>query len=86
MKKRIGIFCKNLNIVEIENYLHGFQHICAGNEESGTIGKLPAASRFRWLTATRSSILQTSPVHQGFCDDPLETIEKLFNQLVKLDE
>jgi len=43
---------------------------------------LDMASRFRWLTAARSTILQTSKVHPGFCEDAGETLEKLFNQLV----
>ena len=45
---------------------------------------LDIASRFRWLTATRSTVVQTSKVHPGFCIDALETLEKLFEQLVCL--
>jgi len=39
-------------------------------------------SRFRWLTATRSTILQTSKVHPGLCVDAEETLNKLYSELV----
>jgi hypothetical protein len=40
------------------------------------------ANRFRWLTATRSTILQTSRVHPGLSADPAATLEELYEQLV----
>jgi len=69
---------------EIEDYLNAFRQICEGNRQCGSpIAALPAASRFRWLTATRSTVLQTSRVHPGFCTDPEETLNRLFVQQVK---
>jgi hypothetical protein len=38
--------------------------------------------RFRWLTAPRSTVVQTSPVHTGFTNDPEATLKKLLEQLV----
>lgn len=68
---------------EIEAYLHAFNLICNGNRQSGgPIAALPAASRFRWLTATRSTVLQASKVHPGLCEDPESTLERLFVQQV----
>ncbi|SFE34489.1 Protein of unknown function [Chitinophaga sp. CF118] len=80
--ERILSFCDSLDIDILVAYLCAFEQICKGTEEGGPIGKLDIASRFRWLTATRSSILQTSRVHPGFCIDPLETLMKLHTQLV----
>ena len=48
----------------------------------GLIGQLPIAERFRWLTATRSTVLQTSAVHPGLCDDAAATLARLFGELV----
>jgi hypothetical protein len=53
-----------------------------GTIDSGPIGKLDLPSRFRWLTATRSTIIQVSKVHSGFCDDPSKNLEKLVKDLV----
>jgi len=81
-KDRLLAFCKDIDLVELEQRLHAFRQICIGATEGGTIGKLPIASRFRWLTAARSTILQTSAVHPGLCVNPAETLAKLHAQLV----
>jgi len=81
-KERINTFCNQLDIEELENHLKIFDLICKGGDDAGPIGKLPIAERFRWLTATRSTIVQTSKVHPGLCTDASETLKKLFNQMV----
>jgi hypothetical protein len=81
-QKRISNFCNKLDIEELENNLKIFDLICKGEIGSGPIGQLPIAERFRWLTATRSTIIQTSKVHPGFADNPSKTLNKLFHQLV----
>ena len=81
-KKKMNAFSDKLDIGEIENHLLAFERICNGGPDSGPIGQLDIASRFRWLTATRSTVVQTSKVHPGFCDKPAEAIQKLFTQLV----
>jgi len=80
--QRLSSFSDQLDIEDIGCYLHAFKEICAGDAESGPIGKLPPAERFRWLTATRSTVVQTSKVHPGLCDDPGESLEQLYKQMV----
>ena len=79
---RLNAISPDLDITELEERLEAFNRICKGKSEGGTIGQLPVASRFRWLTATRSTIVQTSKVHPGLCASPQETLERLFTQLV----
>jgi hypothetical protein len=79
---KLNAFCSELNIAELTQNLQAMERICAGDEGSGPIGKLATAERFRWLTATRSTVVQTSKVHPGFSEDPKETLEKLYKQLV----
>src|SRR5882724_7618011 len=67
--KRVKAFCGNCDIDEIEEYLRSFERICQGGTDAGPIGKLPTAERFRWLTATRSTVVQTSKVHTGLSED-----------------
>ncbi len=81
-KTKLQAFSDKLDIAEIEDHLLSFERICKGGPDSGPIGQLDMASRFRWLTATRSTVVQTSKVHPGFCNNPAEAIEKLFRQLV----
>jgi hypothetical protein len=79
---RLTAFSCKTDYEEIKENLEAFALICAGHEKAGPIGKLDPASRFRWLTATRSTVLQTSKVHPGFCNDAEETIHKLFRDLI----
>lgn len=81
-KTRLQVFSDKLDTGEVEEHLLAFERICNGGPDSGPIGQLDMASRFRWLTATRSTVVQTSKVHPGFCSNPQEAIQKLFTQLV----
>jgi hypothetical protein len=80
---RLTAFCSEPDMEELEQRLLAFTRVCAGKKESGPIGQMPIASRFRWLTATRSTVVQTSKVHPGFCTDAAAELEKLFVKLVK---
>jgi len=80
---KLRAFSDKLDIADLRERLRAFERICAGGKDGGTIGSLPLASRFRWLTATRSTVVQTSPVHPGLCTAPEETLHKLYAQLVQ---
>ncbi|NML19408.1 DUF3037 domain-containing protein [Pseudoflavitalea sp. G-6-1-2] len=79
---RLLALCPKLDIPEIQAHLQAFEQIALGNSSASPIAKLDIASRFRWLTATRSTVLQSSKVHPGLCVDPLATLQKLHAQLV----
>jgi hypothetical protein len=81
-EKRLRILCEKLDFIELHDHITSFDRICNGGNDAGPIGKLPMAERFRWLTATRSTIVQTSKVHPGLCIDAGEMLERLFVQLV----
>lgn len=81
-ENKINYLFPGADIKEIEDHLKTFEKICRGDVDGGPISKLPRAERFRWLTATRSTILQTSKVHPGFTIDAGKTLQKLFLQVV----
>ena len=68
---------------QVQSYLETIPAICAGGEEAGPIGSLPQRSRFHWLVAPRSTIIQTSAVHSGLCDDPRAALEHLLETIVR---
>jgi hypothetical protein len=78
-ERRLQAFYTDLDLQEIQSYLQAFDRIGKGE---GPIGKLTLAERFRWLTATRSTIVQTSKVHPGFTANPSDTLLQLRQQLV----
>jgi len=81
-EERLKAFSNHLDIEDIKAYLLSFEKICKGGSQSGPIGQLALADRFRWLTAVRSTVVQTSPVHPGLCLNAEENLENLFLQLV----
>jgi hypothetical protein len=76
--ERLQAIFPALNLQEIEANLIAFEQIAAGNSTAGTIATLDMASRFRWLTAKRSTMVQTSAVHPGLCNNPAATLNHLF--------
>ena len=81
-ENRVKALDEKADIPEIRAYLQAFERICQGAKDAGPIAQLDMPSRFRWLTAQRSTILQTSRVHPGFCSNPQEALVKLHDQLV----
>lgn len=79
---RLNVFSPYIDLEEVAAYLAAFERICKGGKTAGPIGLLDMASRFRWLTATRSTVVQTSKVHPGFCNQPEVALTRLHAQLV----
>ena len=67
----------------IKKHLTAIEAIATGKEDSGPIAKLSQMERFHWLTSPKSTIIQTSAVHSGYCKDPSETLEHLLQTMVK---
>ncbi len=79
---KINIFNPEFELVDLHNYLQAFQHAANGSKLGGRIGQLEIPERFRWLTAVRSSVLQTSRPHAGLSADLNATFDCLYNELV----
>ncbi|MXV52403.1 DUF3037 domain-containing protein [Pedobacter sp. HMF7647] len=79
---RYHCFSPEIGAEEIKRYLKTFEDISEGNRDGGPIAELDIASRFRWLTAMRSTMVQSSRVHPGLCSDAEAALKKLFEQLV----
>ncbi len=81
-EQKIRSLCSSADIEELKTYLQAFEKICKGGKGAGPIGELDRTSRFRWLTAMRSSVIQTSAVHIGLCRNAAETLARLHRELV----
>ena len=58
--------------------------VCRGGPGGRAVGGAAPAERFHWLTAPRSTIIQTSAVHSGLCDDPARELARLVERMVRL--
>ena len=79
---RILGFAPEAELEKLASYLNTWDLICQGKPAGGPIAQLDLASRFRWLTAVRSTIIQSSPIHPGLCTDPEAVLDKLFKKYV----
>lgn len=73
-----------IDLESLRRHLDAIPAICRADPGSGPIGLLPMRARFHWLTAKRSSIIQTSPVHTGKCADMAATMEHLMQRMVRV--
>ena len=81
-ENRFQSFATDLDIEQIRLNLESFVKIGLGMNSGGPIAKFEVPERFRWLTAVRSSVIQTSRPHPGMCVDLDRTFERLFAELV----
>ncbi len=71
------------DLAMIAEHLAAIPAICAGGKRAGALGALSRRERFDWLTAPRSALIQTSPVHTGRCSDPAGALEALMQTMVR---
>jgi hypothetical protein len=81
---RVLALAPDLDMESLRRHLQTLPAICRGGADAGPIGLLPQRARFHWLTAKRSSIIQTSPVHTGKCGDMPATMEHLLQRMVRI--
>jgi len=72
-----------LDYDEVLQNLENFKAVAKGEKSGGSIAELDIPERFRWLTAVRSAVIQTSRPHPGKSRDLDKTFERLFEELVK---
>lgn len=81
-EKKFNVFNTEIDLDDLTTYLQSFQETANGTKLGGRIGQLETPERFRWLTAVRSSVLQTSRPHSGLSEHLDKTFETLFQELV----
>jgi hypothetical protein len=76
------LFSAETDVEQIQMNLLAFEKVAHGTKDGGPIALMDVPSRFRWLTALRSSVIQTSRPHPGLCDDLENTTRRLFEEFV----
>lgn len=82
-KQKLKAFAPEFDTETVNHYLEIIPKICAGAKSAGIIGQLTPRERFYWLTATRSTIIQSSPVHTGIGSNAEGILEHLFEKIVR---
>jgi Protein of unknown function (DUF3037) len=72
--QRLAALDPGMDLDVLRDALRSWAQACDG---TGPMAESSLGQRFRWLTAPRSTIVQTSPAHTGLTDDPDEEITRL---------
>ena len=85
-EQRLRVLDPSADVEAVRAHLASIPVICAGGPQAGAIGRLAPRERFHWLVAPRSTIIQTSPAHAGQCTDAQQTLERLFDLMVRTSQ
>jgi DUF3037 family protein len=80
---RLRALDPHLDLAAIRAALDAIVAVCDGGAGAGPIGRLTLRERFHWLVAPRSTMIQTSAVHTGRCDDLDGALEHLLDRMVR---
>lgn len=79
---KLKAFSSEIKLELFNDYLKAWKLVCEGNLASGKIGQLELAERFGWLTASRSTLIQSSKTYSGLDNDPSKALEEIFKMYV----
>ncbi|MEI2809819.1 MAG: DUF3037 domain-containing protein [Nocardioides sp.] len=79
---RMRAFAPALDCVELDAGLRFVGEVCAGSAGAGDAAAGSLGTRFGFLKAPRSTVLQPGPVHGGITSDPAATLAVLAERLV----
>lgn len=85
-ESRVRALYPHVDLDVVREHLASIPRICRGGADAGPIGRLSPRERFHWLVAPRSTIIQTSAVHTGRCQDPARLLERLMHTMVRPTE
>jgi hypothetical protein len=83
---RLETMLRGIGSEEVERRLAAIVGVAAGDVTCGPMAAMPASERFHWLTAPRSTVIQTSLPHDGRTDDPLGEVERLMDAFVRVSD
>jgi hypothetical protein len=72
----------HVDVELLSRYLRSCDAICRGDPTAGPVALAPPSERFHWLTAPRSDVLQSSPIHEGVCNELGAELAKLYEEYV----
>ncbi len=73
---RLTAFAPGLDVARVDEALAYVDQVCRGSDDEGAAGQ-PIGTRFGFLRAPRSTVVQPGPVHGGLTTDCAAEIERL---------
>jgi hypothetical protein len=81
-RERLRVLDPDLDLDQVCEALAFVEGVCAGDGRGGSAAEQPIGTRFGFLVAPRSTVLQPGPVHGGVTTDPAAELDRLVDRLV----
>ena len=80
---RLNAMAPELDLGAVESALAAVAAVCRGETSAGAAARAPLGTRFGFLSAPRSTVVQPGPIHGGVTDDPGRHLVHLLERLVR---
>ncbi len=80
---RLAALAPAVEAASVRSALQAVEAVCRGDGSSGAAGRAPLGTRFGFLSAPRSTVVQPGPIHGGLTRDPAAELDRLLVRLVR---
>ena len=84
-QERLATLAPGLDLAGVARQIALMRGVIAGQPVAGSVAGLSQAERFGWLVSPASTVVQPGPVHAGITNDPVATLDHLFDTLVRVE-
>ena len=82
-RARLTALAPGVDLDGLASALAAIEAVCRGDASAGSAGQAVMGTRFGFVKAPRSTVVQPGPVHGGSTDDPAAQLEHLLDRLVR---
>lgn len=80
---RLAAVAPEVDVDAVCSALTAIEAVCRGDASAGEAGRSAMGTRFGFVKAPRSTVVQPGPVHGGTTDDPDAQLDHLLVRLVR---
>ncbi|HEX6876069.1 MAG TPA: DUF3037 domain-containing protein [Nocardioidaceae bacterium] len=80
---RLQAISPDVDVDAVRSALDAVSAVSRGEDSAGAAGRTPPGTRFGFLSAPRSTVVQPGPIHGGLTTDPARELEHLLDRLVR---
>jgi hypothetical protein len=80
---RVRALDPTLDLAAVRSALAAVEAVCRGDDSTGAAGRTDLGTRFGFVKAPRSTVVQPGPGHGGTTDDPDRQLDHLLDRLVR---
>ena len=81
-RARLAALAPGVDTDALDSALSAIKAVCRGDAAAGSAGQAAMGTRFGFVKAPRSTVVQPGPVHGGSTADPAASLEHLLARLV----